>query len=137
MNAMSNSTSNNGLVLAFMNLIYLLLSVILLWPALYQNSQSPSFTSAYGFASVVYSWGILYGAFEKILLNRCEKAEERRVVIATTSLSILHITLTVIYYALSPNIDLFIWIGYFALCITATIALFQAILAAKIFSKKK
>lgn len=137
MNAMSNSTSNSGLVLAFINLIYLLLSVILLWPALYQNSQASSFTSAYGFASGVYSLGILYGAFEKILLNRCEKTEEKRAVIATATLSILHIALTVIYYALSLNKNLFIWIGYFALCITAAIALFQAILAAKIFSKKK
>lgn len=137
MNAMSNSTSNNGLVLAFINLIYLLLSVILLWPALYQDSQALSFTSAYGVASGVYSLGILYGAFEKVLLNRCKKTEEKFAVIAAAALSIIHIALTAIYYFLSLNINLFIWIGYFALCITAVIALFQAILAAKVFSKKK
>lgn len=134
---MSNSSSSSKLVLAVINFIYLLISVVLLFPIMYYvpNSTS-SFTSAYGFASSMYSLGALYGAFEKILSSLSLKRWEKIINIVVIALVIIHMALVVIYYAISYNVSV-IWASYICICCIAGIAFFQAVVATIIYSKEK
>lgn len=127
-----NSYGNNAIVLAVINFIYLMLSVILLAPATYWNSASQVFSGAYGSASAVYSFGVLYSFFEKALSpgNVSDTKMQRIVSIIGVLLATLNIGSIVLYYFVLPNYPCIIVIGYFFLVATAALALFKAAVSA-------
>ena len=123
----TDQNKNNAIVLAIINFIYLMLSVILLVPTMYWESTANLFSGAYGAASAVYSLGILYSFFEKALTvsDILEDKIQRITHIGQVILAILNIGSVSSYYIIW-KCSTMIWVAYVCLVLTAALSLFQA-----------
>lgn len=127
---MSNDSQNakHAIVLAVINFIYLMVSVMLLAPGTYWDNSTGLVGNGYGAASVVYSVGVLYSFFEKVL--SCDSAfttkKSRIIESFAIFFAIVNVASIVAYYFLISSV-IIIYIGYLCIVLTAGLALFQAV----------
>lgn len=128
--ASQDNNSGHAIVLAVVNFVYLMLSVMLLAPNTYQLDSGP-FGNGYGSGSVVYSLGVLYAFFEKALSasGSLDTVRKRAVSILGVILATLHIASVVLYYFVWPVPEAII-AGYLCIVATAGLALFQVVSSA-------
>ena len=129
-NHAGKSQRNTAIVLAIINFIYLMFSAVLLAPGMYLDIQTGVYSKAYGAAAAVYSMGILYGFFEKLLSSKKVSEEEyqRTGNAISVLLAIVNIIAVALYYfAFSDYPGYLIVISYICVLGTAGVSFFQAI----------
>lgn len=117
-----------GLVLVIIDFAYLLLSTILLFPKLYFNSTENVYYSTYGAACVVYSVGVLYGFFDKLLSQKDSFPEKRHRIIGAINiaLSVSIIAIILIYYYLTAR-PFLLYFVYAFVVIIGMLPLYEAV----------
>lgn len=122
-----NTNVKHAIVLAVINFIYLMVSVMLLAPGIYLDDSTGLVGNGYGAASAVYSVGVLYSFFEKALsFDSTFSTKKKRIVeILAVLFAILNVVSIVAYYFIYTE-PVIIYIGYGCIFLTAGLALFQA-----------
>lgn len=123
-----NTNVNHAIVLAVINFIYLMVSVMLLAPGTYLDESTGLVGNGYGAASAVYSIGVLYSFFEKAFsFDSAFSTKKKRIVeILAVFFAILNVVSIVAYYFICTE-SVIIYIGYGCILLTAGLALFQAL----------
>lgn len=128
----SGSQNTNGkniaIVLAFINFVYLIASVMLLAPNTYLDNSTGLVGNAYGVASAIYSVGILYSFFDRAFsFDSAFDTKKKRIVgVLEISFAVINIVSILAYYFFCASI-IIINIGYSCVFLTAGLALFQAV----------
>lgn len=126
-----------AIVLALLDFLYLLLSLVLIYPGTYLNNTGDRFVGGFAAAASVYALGILYPVIAKLIKGEAARPRLSRVAdIVGMLCSVLTVLFVVIYFTMDAH-NWTVWAAYVAAGFAGAPSLFSLVVTAKeyIFSK--
>lgn len=120
-----------AIALAGLDFLYLLLSLVLIHPDIYIDSQGARYTGGYAAAAIVYALGIFYPLLSKLIKGEAAKRKMSRVADIISFLGLIGLASTIAIYFVLEAENWFVWASYVSAVLSGAPSLFSLLIVAR------